>query len=305
MLSLCLHIMILSVNWLGKYKDQVAHNPAKKKEHKLRVMLKQKSKPKQIVTSEDADSKERAKDAKYLGKKTQTFLRETSARNVGSFKKAAKGSKQGVKSASQVKEKTPQKLVKKTEAKTKKKVAQKKTKNKSKLRKKVSLADLAAPKVSPSEVMRKRPAPSLAALGLKNGKAKAAGLSANNDFVEDVPLGDMTRLNTVEYKYYGFYHRIKQKLEQYWGNSIQKKARALWKSGRRMPASENRITSLEVTIDRKGRVVRVNVKGSSGVRELDEAAIESFNKAGPFPNPPKGMVKNGHARIQWGFVVKG
>lgn len=305
MLSLCLHIMILSVNWLGKYKDQVAHNPAKKKEHKLRVMLRQKSKPKQIVTSEDADSKERAKDAKYLGKKTQTFLRETSARNVGSFKKAAKGAKQGVKSASQVKEKTPQKLVKKTEAKTKKKVAQKKTKNKSKLRKKVSLADLAAPKVSPSEVMRKRPAPSLAALGLKNGKAKAAGLSANNDFVEDVPLGDMTRLNTVEYKYYGFYHRIKQKLEQYWGNSIQKKARALWKSGRRMPASENRITSLEVTIDRKGRVVRVNVKGSSGVRELDEAAIESFNKAGPFPNPPKGMVKNGHARIQWGFVVKG
>ena len=293
------------MNWLGKYKDQVAHNPAKKKEHKLRVMLKQKSKPKQIVTSEDADSKERAKDAKYLGKKTQTFLRETSARNVGSFKKAAKGSKQGVKSASQVKEKTPQKLAKKTEAKTKKKVAQKKTKNKSKLRKKVSLADLAAPKVSPSEVMRKRPAPSLAALGLKNGKAKAAGLSANNDFVEDVPLGDMTRLNTVEYKYYGFYHRIKQKLEQYWGNSIQKKARALWKSGRRMPASENRITSLEVTIDRKGRVVRVNVKGSSGVRELDEAAIESFNKAGPFPNPPKGMVKNGHARIQWGFVVKG
>lgn len=293
------------MNWLGKYKDQVAHNPAKKKEHKLRVMLRQKSKPKQIVTSEDADSKERAKDAKYLGKKTQTFLRETSARNVGSFKKAAKGAKQGVKSASQVKEKTPQKLVKKTEAKTKKKVAQKKTKNKSKLRKKVSLADLAAPKVSPSEVMRKRPAPSLAALGLKNGKAKAAGLSANNDFVEDVPLGDMTRLNTVEYKYYGFYHRIKQKLEQYWGNSIQKKARALWKSGRRMPASENRITSLEVTIDRKGRVVRVNVKGSSGVRELDEAAIESFNKAGPFPNPPKGMVKNGHARIQWGFVVKG
>ena len=114
----------------------------------------------------------------------------------------------------------------------------------------------------------------------------------------------MTRLNTVEYKYYGFYHRIKQKLEQYWGNSIQKKAHALWKSGRRMPASANRITSLEVTLDKRGKIVNVNVKGSSGVRELDEAAIESFNKAGPFPNPPKGMVKNGHARIQWGFVVK-
>jgi protein TonB len=57
-------------------------------------------------------------------------------------------------------------------------------------------------------------------------------------------------------------------------------------------------------INHKGEIVHVKVIGTSGVRELDEAAVESFNKAGPFPNPPQGMLKNGVATIEWGFVVK-
>ena len=38
--------------------------------------------------------------------------------------------------------------------------------------------------------------------------------------------------------------------------------------------------------------------------QLDDAAVESFNKAGPFPNPPLEMLKKGQAEIEWGFVVK-
>jgi protein TonB len=115
----------------------------------------------------------------------------------------------------------------------------------------------------------------------------------------------MTNLNTTEYKYYGFYHRIRQKLEQYWGNSIQEKAKKLYKVGRRLPASENMITAITVVLDDHGSIVDIKVDGTSGVRELDQAAIESFNKAGPFPNPPKGLLVDGRAIIQWGFVVKG
>jgi outer membrane biosynthesis protein TonB len=43
---------------------------------------------------------------------------------------------------------------------------------------------------------------------------------------------------------------------------------------------------------------------TSGIKELDDAAIESFNDAGPFPNPPKGLVVDGKVTIEWGFVVK-
>ena len=140
--------------------------------------------------------------------------------------------------------------------------------------------------------------------GINNGKLGKNGLAQNNDFVEEIPLGDMTNLNTTEFKYYGFYHRIRQKLEQHWGSSIKDKAKNLYRSGRRMPASENLITSVAVTLDETGKIINMQIQGSSGVRELDQAAIESFNKAGPFPNPPKGLLIGGRATIQWGFVIK-
>jgi protein TonB len=137
-----------------------------------------------------------------------------------------------------------------------------------------------------------------------DSSAQKRGESATNDFVEKIPLGDLTYLNTVEYKYYGFYHRIRQKLEQFWGRSIQEKAQSFIKQGRRVASDENLITSVEVTLDTAGHIVGISVKGSSGVKELDDAALESFNQAGPFPNPPKELVQNGEVKIEWGFVVK-
>ena len=69
-------------------------------------------------------------------------------------------------------------------------------------------------------------------------------------------------------------------------------------------SKEHNITALTVTINHLGQIIEVVLKSKSGVKELDDAAIESFNKAGPFPNPPKGFIKNGRAKIEWGFVVK-
>lgn len=299
LLSLFIHLGVLTFFKLQDFQTlKSAQKP--EEERRIRVVLQNSnSKPKQIVTSEKSKNKKRDPKAKFLSKDNQTFDRQTTARNTGSFKAAGKGQKDGKKVASSSKP-TPAVAVVKTPSKTPQKKRGKNSK------KKISFADLAVGSKAPNKAkpQKKRAAASLAALGLKNGHKDRTGLSANNDFVEDVPLGDMTALNTVEYKYYGFYHRIKQKLEQYWGNSIQKKAQDLWKSGRRFPANKNRITSLQITIDQKGNIVRINVKGSSGVRELDEAAVESFNKAGPFPNPPSGMMKNGLAVIEWGFVVK-
>lgn len=290
-----LFLFVTNINSLSQLKPKVVK---KEEESRIRIVLQNTSKPKQIVTTEKTKNKKRDPKAKFLSKDTQKVDRQTTAKNIGSFKTAGKGTKDGKKVAqSQKNQPRPktQKMVKANQSKKKGRVK----------KKKISMADLSVgQKVVKPVVKKSRQAASLAALGLKSGRKGQTGLSANNDFVEDIPLGDMTRLNTVEYKYYGFYHRIKQKLEQYWGNSIQEKAVALWKSGRRIPASENRITSLVITLDQRGNIVKINVKGSSGVRELDEAAIDSFNKAGPFPNPPQGMMKNGIARIEWGFVVK-
>ena len=234
----------------------------------------------QIVQSEDSEAAEKKKDS-FLSDKERSFDRQTVAKNVDIFKKAALGDARVTQKAQ-----TKSSEAKKVDFKN------------------IKLSDLgmaAGEQVLPK---RLRAPASESVQGMKNGDPLAQGLSATNDYVEEVTLGDFTHLNTVEYKFYGFYHRIRQKLEQFWGKSIQEKAEAIFRSGRRLPASENLITSLQVTLDAKGEIVHVKILGASGVKELDDAAIESFNEAGPFPNPPKELLVNGKATIDWGFVVK-
>jgi TonB family protein len=234
----------------------------------------------QIVQSEDSASSEK-RDSAFLSDKTRSFDRETIAKTVDKFNKTGKGNS----TKTQIAEKTAEAPKKKVDMKD------------------IKLSDIG---VNPYEVPQKieRAPASASEKGLQNGDPTAQGFSATNDYVQEVTLGDFTHLNTVEFKFYGFYHRIRQKLEQFWGKSIQEKSHAIFRSGRRMPAAQDYITSLQVTLDAKGEIVKVKIMGASGVKELDDAAVESFNEAGPFPNPPKDLLVNGHATIEWGFVVK-
>lgn len=236
---------------------------------------------KQIVQSEDAaDTK--AVDGAFLSDKDRYFDRQSVAKKIDSFKKAALGNAAVTQKAEQL--------------------APAKKQNPSFKDLKLSDFGMKSGDPMPQEVTR-APA-SVSEKGMENGDPTAEGFSATNDYVQEVTLGDFTHLNTVEYKFYGFFHRIRQKLEQFWGKSIQEKSLALFKAGRRMPASQDLITSLQVTLNEKGEIIGVKILGASGVKELDDAAIESFNQAGPFPNPPKDLLVNGKAVIEWGFVVK-
>lgn len=241
----------------------------------------------QIVQSEDSASKDKPKDKAFLSDKDRSFDRETIARNVEKFNKAGLGNAAKTQVAQKGATAAPAK----------------------KAAKEIKLSDLGMPSMEPiKKDVSRAPAsiaPSVASKsGRQNGDAASTGLSATNDYVQEVGLGDFTQLNTVEYKFYGFFHRIRQKLEQFWGKSIQEKSHALFKAGRRLPASQDLITSLQVTLNAKGEIVNVKIMGASGVKELDDAAIDSFNEAGPFPNPPKDLLVNGQATIEWGFVVK-
>jgi len=294
-LSILFHAVFLisKVDWSSRqvFKTEVK----KQKKIKLVFRTKKKSPAKQIVNTELKKSKKVPKDAKFLGKQNQKVDRQTKAAITGSFKAAGKGVRSG--------SKVTRKRIAQT-SKGQKKLSKKKS-TKRRVAKKFNPKNIKLTDLGLGKMMQKKPvSKSAPKLGIKYGNSKSTGLSRNNDFIEDLPLGDMTRLNTVEYKYYGFYYRIRQKLEQYWGDSLRKQAQKMWKSGRRIASNENKITSLQITIDKKGNIIDVFVKSTSGINELDEAAIESFNRAGPFPNPPSGLVKDGSAKIEWGFVVK-
>jgi TonB family protein len=259
----------------------------------------------QIVANEKTGKKERPKDSKFSSETDQSFDRQTIARNIGTFQEAGKGNnklsdKIAVENNQNIQQ--PRKTPKQANIATPKemKLSDLGGISLSTYKKEIESdkADESSNEINTKQVLHSN------AMGTLNGKEGLSALASNNDFVEDIPLGDVTNLNTTENKYYGFYHRIRQKLEQYWGSSIHSRATKLYKSGRRIPASENLITAISVTIGKDGSILDIKIEGSSGIRELDQAAIESFNKAGPFPNPPKGLLVDGRATIQWGFVVK-
>lgn len=239
----------------------------------LKRKVKKKSKIKDQIVNNDI-KKEREKspdDTRFLGKKNQQFDRQTIAKNVDTFSKGGKGKENGGKVKNELKEN------------------------------KMALNDLGIKKVSDKAYGKFK---QKTKLGSKQSDNHEIGIAANNDFIEDVPIGDTTHLNTIEFKYFGFYDRIRKKLEQYWGVNLKDKAKQMYKKGRGLVPGENYITSLKITLDEKGKILSVNVLSSSGQQALDSAAIDSFNSAGPFPNPPKGMIKSGKVTLEWGFVVK-
>lgn len=296
LLSLIFHAFFFAKNIEFPKTNTVVNKKTSPK--KVRLVFKNSKRKMQIVNTQENSKKEKPLDSKFLSKSNQKFDRQTVAKSIGKFKAAGFGSKMGQetpKKTKQIKQPT------KTKKKLKDKIAKKSSrKRRSKLKKKISLADLSIPKFTDVLPIPKKQI----AKGTKTGSKGKLGLASNNDFIEDIPLGDVTNLNTIEFKYYGFYFRIRQKLEQYWGNTLKTKAKKLFKQGRHLASDENHITSLKITLDTRGNIVDILVKGTSGVQELDEAAVESFNRAGPFPNPPKGMMSNGRAHIEWGFVVK-
>ncbi len=131
------------------------------------------------------------------------------------------------------------------------------------------------------------------------------GVSATDDYLKGVAIGPNTLLNTQEFKYYGFYERIRELLVERWKTHIQREI-----AMQRGLASENRglstgskITSLVVKLDEKGFIKGIEKIGLSGIERFDQAAIQSFHEAAPFPHPPQEMLKDGTLDIRWDFVV--
>jgi len=125
------------------------------------------------------------------------------------------------------------------------------------------------------------------------------------DYIKDLDPGLETLLSTREFVYYTYYARIRRQLNQFWGPKVREKLVALYRSGRQIASSTDKITKCLVTLNKDGKLMRVQIIGNSGVHELDEAAVEAFKLAEPFPNPPHGMVEDdGSIRIRWDFILE-
>lgn len=140
----------------------------------------------------------------------------------------------------------------------------------------------------------------------ENKKAQEGGdVSRSRDYLPDKAEGLETLLSTREFVYYTYYTRIRNQLSEYWEPKIKQKVITMFKQGRRIASADDHITKLQIVLDAKGILMKVQVLDASGIRDLDEVAIEAFRAAAPFPNPPKGIIESdGTVKIEWDFVVE-
>lgn len=259
----------------------------------LKQMLQQQQQPpkakvnpreKEIAETEDANNNKVDPDAKFLSDRNQTAEKETKSNIIDDFRK-----KQG--------EGRKAKEVGKEDAPTGAETAEEET------FKDLDVND--APSLLPDPknkgIKRDWKKLSLKDLGLGGD---GGNLSATDDRLKGVDEGDRTILSTREFKFFSYYHRIKELLRQHWKPNVERKLTRMYEKGK-VVGEDEMITRLQVLLSPDGRITRISTVTSSGIEEIDEAAVDAFNRASPFPNPPRGMLDaDGFVRINWDFILK-
>jgi TonB family protein len=124
------------------------------------------------------------------------------------------------------------------------------------------------------------------------------------DYIDGIKASDRTALNTREYLYFGYHQRIRQRLELEWTRMLREVLIRFYKSGRQLASDTEYTTRLVVILNSRGEITKVKVLSISGTQELDDVAIQAFNRAGPFPNPPRGLVRNGEIEVPWELKLR-
>jgi len=130
--------------------------------------------------------------------------------------------------------------------------------------------------------------------------AKLSGAPANDFLPDDVQDGAGTFLNSREFKFAPFFNRLKQTVSEHWKPLDELKRRD---PSMNIYGGQARVTVVDVVLAEDGSLKSVSIEKSCGVDFLDKEAVAAFQRAQPFPNPPKQLVKNGEVSFPFGFHV--
>jgi outer membrane biosynthesis protein TonB len=133
-------------------------------------------------------------------------------------------------------------------------------------------------------------------------------LGGTDVFVSDDALigvratGDKTMLNTRQFRYWDFFQRVRDAVKKQWHpNEVYSRRDPYWTIYQR----QNRLTVLRVSLDKEGNVEALARVRRSGLDFLDEEAVRAFSSAGPFVNPPRGLVdESGRIVFDFGFYLE-
>ena len=125
--------------------------------------------------------------------------------------------------------------------------------------------------------------------------------SPGNDLLKE-KVGPGVNLNTREIQYAGYINRIKRMVSFYWNQNLDNLPGAV----RARLSSPRYETVVFAVLDKSGRLLSIEVTHASQEDALDQAVVQAFRIAGPFPNPPEQLIaRDGRVYLDdMGFVVE-
>ncbi len=307
-ISVLLHLSLLFIVMLQKKRTELENAKTKEVAQVEWVELyekpqSEKLEERQIVEQDDQSINDKTPEKDYrLSKNNQDVLKETRAEKTGEFKNR-KNLVDGESAPTQTVAEAPPQSESPTEKNEEKpseptEVKEFNSGDKIFIAKQQKL-DLFKPKLFDNSFDPSKLAPPSAPA------RSGSEISQNDDYLKDVVASSETLLKTREFVYYSYYNRIKKQLRQHWEPRIKEKIVKIIRQGRRLASVNDKITRLVITLDESGELVRIQVRDASGYNDLDDAAIEAFRSAAPFPNPPDGIVDgSGHIELNWDFVLE-
>ncbi|MCO4772118.1 MAG: TonB family protein [Deltaproteobacteria bacterium] len=116
--------------------------------------------------------------------------------------------------------------------------------------------------------------------------------SPSNDMLNEA-MAERTRLNAREFLYAAFWNRVKQ-LVSFYADQTLSNARP------RVALTRSKYEiGLKGLIDLDGSLHAIEIARSCGIPEFDQALLEAFALAAPFPDPPEGAASaDGYIHIE-------
>lgn len=122
----------------------------------------------------------------------------------------------------------------------------------------------------------------------------------SGDFEKDKKIAKETNLNSSQYKYYSFYHRIRQQVEQNWISLLTNE----YKNQISIDRGGILETILVLKMDKNGNIIEVLLTTPSGSYPADTLAKSVFSVLKNFPNPPVQMFNEKEfVYIKYGFIL--
>ena len=107
--------------------------------------------------------------------------------------------------------------------------------------------------------------------------------SPSNDLLNEA-MSDRTQLNAHEFLYAAFWNRVKR-LVSFYADQTLANARP------RVPLTRSKYEIvLKGLIARDGSLEAIEIERGCGIEEFDQALLEAFELAAPFPDPPEGAA---------------